>query len=61
MTGDTVHRRPVLVVDDQPPNIRLLEAILTPRGYDVRAGIVRRGSARRRLLSPTSTWSSSTS
>ena len=27
----------VLVVDDQPPNIRLLEAILTPRGYDVRA------------------------
>ena len=26
----------VLVVDDQPPNIRLLEAILTPRGYDVR-------------------------
>ena len=27
----------VLVVDDQPQNIRLLEAILTPRGYDVRA------------------------
>jgi len=27
----------VLVVDDQPPNIRLLEAILSPRGYDVRA------------------------
>jgi adenylate cyclase len=26
----------VLVVDDQPPNIRLLEAILSPRGYDVR-------------------------
>jgi adenylate cyclase len=26
----------VLVVDDQPPNVRLLEAILTPRGYDVR-------------------------
>ena len=26
----------VLVVDDQPPNIRLLEAILAPRGYDVR-------------------------
>ena len=25
----------VLVVDDQPQNIRLLEAILTPRGYDV--------------------------
>ncbi|HET7071375.1 MAG TPA: response regulator [Nocardioides sp.] len=26
----------VLVVDDQPQNIRLLEAILVPRGYDVR-------------------------
>src|SRR3954452_7533007 len=26
----------VLVVDDQPPNVQLLEAILAPRGYDVR-------------------------
>ena len=26
----------VLVVDDQPQNVRLLEAILGPRGYDVR-------------------------
>lgn len=26
----------ILVVDDQPPNIRLLDAILAPRGYDVR-------------------------
>ena len=26
----------VLVVDDQPANVRLLEAILMPRGYDVR-------------------------
>ncbi len=26
----------VLVVDDQPQNVRLLDAILTPRGYDVR-------------------------
>jgi adenylate cyclase len=26
----------ILVVDDQPPNVRLLEAILSPRGYDVR-------------------------
>lgn len=26
----------VLVVDDQPANVRLLEAILEPRGYDVR-------------------------
>ena len=25
----------VLVVHDQPPNVRLLEAILTPRGYEV--------------------------
>ncbi len=25
----------VLVVDDEPANVRLLEAILTPRGYDV--------------------------
>ncbi|MET1060389.1 MAG: response regulator [Nocardioides sp.] len=29
----------VLVVDDKPPNIRLLEAILTPRGYDVRTAL----------------------
>src|SRR4051812_44443404 len=27
----------VLVVDDQPPNVRLLEAILAPRGYAVLA------------------------
>ena len=27
----------VLVVDDQPANIRLLEAILVPRGYEIRA------------------------
>jgi adenylate cyclase len=26
----------VLAVDDQPANLRLLEAVLTPRGYDVR-------------------------
>jgi adenylate cyclase len=25
----------VLVVDDQPPNVRLLEALLAPRGYEV--------------------------
>jgi adenylate cyclase len=37
MTGDAVASCRVLVVDDQPPNIRLLEAILTPRGYDVQA------------------------
>ena len=37
MTGVGAAQPLVLVVDDQPPNIRLLEAILTPRGYDVRA------------------------
>jgi adenylate cyclase len=37
MTADAVASCRVLVVDDQPPNIRLLEAILTPRGYDVQA------------------------
>jgi class 3 adenylate cyclase/CheY-like chemotaxis protein len=37
MTDRGFSRPHVLVVDDQPPNIRLLEAILTPRGYDVRA------------------------
>ena len=35
MTGGTVASCRVLVVDDQPPNLRLLDAILTPRGYDV--------------------------
>ena len=29
----------ILVVDDQPPNVRLLEAVLGPRGYDVRGGV----------------------
>ena len=37
MNDETTTGARVLVVDDQPPNIRLLEAILTPRGYDVRA------------------------
>ncbi|GAA1645626.1 hypothetical protein GCM10009744_40530 [Kribbella alba] len=32
----TTQKSTVLVVDDQPPNVRLLEAILAPRGYDVR-------------------------
>ena len=36
MTDDATSKATVLVVDDQPQNIRLLEAILTPRGYDVR-------------------------
>ena len=25
----------ILVVDDVPENVRLLEAVLTPRGYEV--------------------------
>ncbi len=37
MTDQASAKSTVLVVDDQPQNIRLLEAILTPRGYDVRA------------------------
>jgi len=35
MNDATAPKTHVLVVDDQPQNIRLLEAILTPRGYDV--------------------------
>ena len=33
MSGDGVAR--ILVVDDVPENVRLLEAVLVPRGYDV--------------------------
>src|SRR6478609_6947105 len=36
MTDETSVKATVLVVDDQPQNVRLLDAILTPRGYDVR-------------------------
>ena len=36
MTGDRTPGARVLVVDDQPANVRLLEAILVTRGYDVR-------------------------
>jgi adenylate cyclase len=32
----TTQKSTVLVVDDQPPNVRLLEAILAPRGYGFR-------------------------
>ena len=35
MTDDVARRARVLVVDDQPANVRLLEAILTSHGYDV--------------------------
>ena len=50
----------ILVVDDQPPNIRLLDAVLSPRGYRV----LRPPRARRRWSccarsSPTSScWTS---
>ncbi len=36
MNQESTEKVTVLVVDDQPQNIRLLDAILTPRGYDVR-------------------------
>jgi adenylate cyclase len=36
VNDSTPSKTRVLVVDDQPQNIRLLEAILAPRGYDVR-------------------------
>ena len=35
MSDTTAGNARVLVVDDQAPNVRLLQAILTPRGYDV--------------------------
>jgi adenylate cyclase len=35
MSDDNAAGPSVLVVDDQPPNIRLLDAILSPRGYVV--------------------------
>ena len=50
----------ILVVDDIPQNVRLLEAVLEPRGYDV---VCRCGRARSALGSsarPTRTSSSST-
>ena len=33
--GSDERRGPILVVDDVAPNVRLLEAVLVPRGYDV--------------------------
>jgi adenylate cyclase len=35
MTGEPAPGVRVLVVDDQPANVRLLDAILSPHGYDV--------------------------
>ena len=44
----------ILVVDDLPQNVRLLRAVLEPRGYEVRRGGLGRGGAgapRRRAAS----------
>src|SRR3712207_6163065 len=41
----TAEQITVLAVDDQPANLRLLEAVLTPRGYHVRTA----GSGRQAL------------
>ena len=35
MTGRSEGGTRVLVVDDQPANVRLLEAVLSPRGHEV--------------------------
>ena len=35
-------RRRILVVDDIPENVQLMEAVLVPRGYTVRERDVRR-------------------
>ena len=51
----------VLAVDDQPPNLRLLDAVLAPRGYRVHTATSGRGGPGRRSTSTTSTWSCSTS
>ena len=52
----------VLAVDDQPPNLRLLDAVLSPRGYNV---VLCRLRCRRRcacsLTTRRSTWCCSTS
>lgn len=36
MTDEPAVQATILVVDDQPQNIRLLDAVLTPHGYNVR-------------------------
>ena len=59
--NDTATKTRVLVVDDQPQNIRLLEAILAPRGYDVRTGRRRARRRWRRSSRATSTSCCSTS
>ena len=45
----------ILVVDDLPQNVRLLRAVLEPRGYEVAVGVLGRGgagAARRRRRRP---------
>ena len=36
----------ILAVDDQPQNLRLLDAVLSPRGYRIENGYHRRGGDR---------------
>ena len=60
--GDERERRPkILVVDDVPENVRLLEAVLVPHGYHVvAAGNGARGARGRRVASsPISSCSTS--
>ena len=51
----------ILVVDDQPPNVRLLDAVLSPRGLSGAVGRIGRGraGAAPRGTSPTSSSSTS--
>jgi CheY-like chemotaxis protein len=35
VSADSAEDVTVLVVDDQPPNLRLMDAVLSPRGYKV--------------------------
>jgi CheY-like chemotaxis protein len=44
----------ILAVDDQPQNLRLLDAILSPRGYRVRGAAS--GEEALELLSEPPTW-----
>ena len=49
----------VLAVDDQPANLRLLDAVLTPRGYRV-VPAASGQEALALLMTSTSTWCCST-
>ena len=51
----------VLAVDDQPQNLRLLDAVLSPRGYRVLPGVAGEEALDLLADATTSTWSCSTS